>query len=63
MAPDLTDLIGPKKSSSRPAAPGVLGNSKKTATSRHKERAALWRDVFGFSIYAYAKEQEVTQKW
>ena len=30
---------------------------KKTAALRHKEKAALWRDVFSFSIDAYAKEQ------
>ena len=36
---------------------------KKTATLRHKERAALWRSVLSFLIYAYAKEQLMLQKW
>ena len=36
---------------------------QKTATSRNKERAALLRDVFSFSIDAYAKEQRDKQKW
>ena len=63
MAPDLTDLIGPKKSSSRVSYCRSFAKIKKTATSRNKERAALLRDVFSFSIDAYAKEQRDGQKW
>ena len=63
MAPGLTDLIGPKKSSA-PVRPYCRSSTKikKNATSRHKERAALWPDVFSFFIYAYAKEQRDMQK-
>ena len=61
-APDLTDLIGPKRALRRSYCRS-FAKIKKNATSRHLERAALWRDVFSFSIDAYAKEQRGEQKW
>ena len=62
MAPDLTDLIGPKKSSATVPTAGVFAKIKKTATLRNKESSPLLRSGASIFIYAYAKEQRASQR-